>query len=109
MEKTLKGAQGAVGSVTSTVNDAHALINGVAEGKGTLGKLVTDDSIATNLNGALGGLSSIVTLANLTLDARLYGEVHYRPGLPADYDRPWVKGGVALKLITDRRSITAWT
>jgi phospholipid/cholesterol/gamma-HCH transport system substrate-binding protein len=102
LEKTLKGAQGAVGSVTSTVNDAHAIITGVAEGKGTLGKLVTDDSIANNLNGTLGALGSILKpVANLSLDARLYGEVHYRPGLPGEYNRPWVKGGVALKLITD--------
>jgi phospholipid/cholesterol/gamma-HCH transport system substrate-binding protein len=102
LQHTLQNASTMVDSVKGTVDDAHKIVEKVGAGEGTLGKLLTDDSIANNLNHALGDVNTILSpLTELRLRAQLLGEVHYRPGLPAAYDRPWLKGGVALKLHTD--------
>jgi phospholipid/cholesterol/gamma-HCH transport system substrate-binding protein len=105
LQATLKDADAMIGSAKGTVDDARKIVNQVNAGEGTVGKLLKDDAIALKLNTTLGDVNTILNpWTQLKLQAQLLGEVHYRPGLGKDfprYDRPWLKGGVALRLHTD--------
>jgi phospholipid/cholesterol/gamma-HCH transport system substrate-binding protein len=102
IQRTFAGAQAMVDSAKGTIDDTRKIVNKVGAGEGTIGKLITDGSIADKLGNALGDVDDILSpLARLRLQAQLLGEVHYRPELPAAYDRPWIKGGIALQLHTD--------
>lgn len=105
LQRTLKGAEEMIGSAKGTVDDTRSMVAKVNAGEGTLGKLLKDDAIALKLNTTLGDVNTILNpWTQLKLQAQLLGEVHYRPGLGKEfpkYDRPWLKGGVALKLHTD--------
>jgi len=63
-----------------TLNDAvtktDALVTAINEGKGTLGKLATDDAMYTNLNKLLTESTTLVT--TIRQDPKKYLTIHMR-------------------------------
>ena len=47
--------------LSNTLTQVNSLVSNINEGKGTLGKLVTDDSVHTNLNKLLTASTDLVT------------------------------------------------
>ena len=59
-----------------TVDQTNLLIAGVAQGKGTLGKLATDDQAYTNLNKLL--TSATLLTDTIRQDPKKYLTIHLR-------------------------------
>ena len=59
-----------------TVDETHTLLANVNEGKGTLGKLATDDTAYTNLNKTLSSSTDLITA--IRQDPKKYLVIHLK-------------------------------
>ena len=66
MKETINGLQ-------STINNFDNLLKGIDEGQGSVGKLIKDDNLYNNLEGALGQLELL--LEDMKLNPKRY--VHF--------------------------------
>jgi phospholipid/cholesterol/gamma-HCH transport system substrate-binding protein len=57
-------ASGVVGQASGIMNQARTIVDDVQAGRGTIGKLVKDDSLYTNANNALADLSQVMAKIN---------------------------------------------
>ncbi len=62
--------------LSDTVNQVNTLLAGVNNGKGTLGKLATDDQAYTNLNRLLTSSTELVTM--IRQDPKKYLTIHMK-------------------------------
>jgi phospholipid/cholesterol/gamma-HCH transport system substrate-binding protein len=62
--------------LTDTVDKLDTLLGGVNSGKGTLGKLATDDAAYTNLNKLLSSSTDLVT--TIRSDPKKYLTIHLK-------------------------------
>lgn len=61
IQKTIKQLQGTLGEADRAIGGVATLMNDVKSGKGTLGKLLTDDKIYNRLDRASGSIDTLAT------------------------------------------------
>jgi phospholipid/cholesterol/gamma-HCH transport system substrate-binding protein len=62
--------------LSSTLTQINTLVSGINEGRGTLGKLTTDDAAYTNLNALLTESTNLVT--TIRKDPKKYLTIHLK-------------------------------
>jgi phospholipid/cholesterol/gamma-HCH transport system substrate-binding protein len=62
--------------LSNTLTQVNALVSGVNDGRGTLGKLVTDDTAYTNINKLLTASTDLVT--TIRSDPKKYLTIHLK-------------------------------
>jgi len=63
-------------SLNDTLTKADGLVSAISEGKGTLGKLATDDAAYTNINKLLTETTTLVT--TIRQDPKKYLTIHMK-------------------------------
>jgi phospholipid/cholesterol/gamma-HCH transport system substrate-binding protein len=85
IDKTIKNMSTVTTKLEKTVDNLNDITGKISEGKGTIGKLVNDETTVDNLNGALSGLKDTLGKLNdfkvdLAFFAERYGETDESKG-----------------------------